>query len=163
MAQRLVDGLLEPGRDDGAEAHARACPACATLVESYRLLGDALDDLELPELPDDFTSGVLARIERVEVARTRERRLATAILAAALLVATGALLAAGSAGLATTLGGWADGLGEASVIFRVGRGILPGLLSALRLPLMVGAAALALPLLLGLNRLMPSAHHARIS
>jgi hypothetical protein len=45
----------------------------------------------------------------------------------------------------------------------VGRGILPGLLAALRLPLMVGAAALALPLLLGLNRLMPTAQRARIS
>jgi anti-sigma factor RsiW len=156
MAQRLVDGLLDPERDAGAEAHALGCPSCAALVESYRILGQALEGLAAPELPADFTASVLDRIEATELARARERRLATGILAGVLLVAAGALLAAGASGLATTVGTWADGLGEASSAFRIGRGVLPGLVSALRLPLLAGASALALPLLLGLSRLMPA-------
>jgi anti-sigma factor RsiW len=156
MAQRLADGLLDPTADAGAEAHAAGCPDCAALVESYRLLGEALEDLEIPALPADFTASVLDRIERVEVAQARERRLAVAVLAGVLLVAAGALVAAGVGGLASTVGGWADGLGEASRAFRIGRGVVPSLLSALRLPLLVGAAAVTIPVLFGLTRLMPA-------
>jgi anti-sigma factor RsiW len=156
MAQRLVDGLPDPERDAGAEAHAAGCPACAALVESYRLLGGALDDLEVPALPAGFTASVLERIDRVEAARSRERRLAVAVLAGSLALAAGALVAAGVGGLASTVGGLADGLGQAAQALRLSKGVLPALLSALRLPLLVGAAAVAVPLLFGLTRLMPA-------
>ncbi len=156
MAQRLVDGMLDPVADAGAEAHALGCPACAALVESYRVLGDALGDLELPLLPADFTAGVLGRIDALETARARERRAAAAVLAATLAVAAGALAASGVGGLASAVGGLADGLGELAQAFRLSKGVVPGLLSALRLPLLVGAAACALPLLLALSRLMPA-------
>jgi anti-sigma factor RsiW len=158
MAQRLVDGLLDDGQDAGAEAHARGCAECAALVESYRVLGQALDGLDVPELPGDFTAAVLQRIEASELIRARERHQAATILMAVLTVAAGVLVAAGAGGLATTVGAWADGLGEASRAFQVGRGVLPGLISALRLPLLLGASALALPLLFGLARLMPAPH-----
>jgi len=160
MAQRLLDhrldGQLDEGRDAGARAHAETCAECAALVESFRLLDAALDRLVVPELPLDFTASVLARIDAVELARARERRLATAILAGVLAAAAGALVAAGASGLAGAVSGWAGGLGEASRALQLGRGVLPGLLSALRLPLLAGASALALPLLFALSRLIPA-------
>jgi anti-sigma factor RsiW len=156
QAQRLVDGLLDAAQDAGAEAHAAGCAGCAALVESYRLLDDALDGLAVPELPADFTAGVLDRIDRAEARLARERTVAVAILAGAALAAGAALVAAGGAGLATQVTSWADGLGEASRALRIGSGVLPGLLSALRLQLLIGAAAVAVPLLVGLSRLMPA-------
>jgi anti-sigma factor RsiW len=156
MAQRLVDGLLDPDADAGAEAHAAACVECAALVESYRRLGDALDGLDLPELPAGFTAGVMDRIDRLEAARARERRLAAAVLSGILAAAAGVLLAAGVGGFATTVASVADGLGPVTQALRIGQGVLPGLLAALRLPLLVGAAACAIPILFALARLMPA-------
>ncbi len=156
MAQRLIDGLLDPVRDAGAEAHAASCPGCTALVESYRVLEEALDGLEVPELPAGFTAAVLDRIDRAEAVQARERRLAVAVLAGLLAVAAGALVAAGVGGLASTVGGVADSLGQATQALRIGKGVVPSLLAALRLPLLVGAAAVAFPLLLGLTRLMPA-------
>jgi anti-sigma factor RsiW len=156
QAQRLLDGQLDPVRDADVAEHAAACPDCAALVESYRFLGEALEELERPELPADFTASVLARIDDVEAARARERRVGFAVMSAVLLAAAGTLAAAGAGGFATTVGGLADGLGDAARAFRLGQGVLPGLLSALRVQLLVGAAAVALPLLVGLSRLMPA-------
>lgn len=156
QAQRLIDGLLDPVLDAEVAEHAAACPDCAALVESYRFLGDALDDLPLPELPADFTDAVLARIETAEAALVRERRVGFAVMAVVLLGAAGALAAAGAGGFATTVATWADRLGEASQAFRLGQGVLPGLLSALRVQIIIGAAAVAVPLLIGLSRLMPA-------
>lgn len=155
MAQRLVDGMLDPATDAGAEAHARECAGCAALVESYRLLEGALDDLDLPEVPAGFTAAVLDRIDALEATRARERRVAVAVLAGLLAAAAAAVVISGVGGLATTAGQVAEGLGELSRALRVGMGVVPSLLSAVRLPLLVGAAACALPLLLGLARLMP--------
>ena len=156
MAQRLVDGLLDPELDAGAEAHAASCAECAALVETYRVLGDALEDLDVPALPAGFTAAVMDRIDRVEAARARERRLAVAVLAGVLAVAAGVLVAAGVGGLASTVGDVADSLGSATQALRISRGVLPALVSALRLPLLVGAAAVAIPILFGLTRLMPA-------
>jgi anti-sigma factor RsiW len=156
MAQRLVDGLLDPVRDAGAEVHTASCPGCAALVASYRALGEALGELEVPELPADFTAAVLDRIDRVEAAQARERRFAVAVMVGLVAVAAGALVAAGVGGLASTVGSVADTLGQATQALRIGRGVLPGLLAALRLPLLVGAAVVAIPLLFGLTRLMPA-------
>lgn len=156
MAQRLIEGLLDPARDAGAEAHAASCPECSALVESYRALGAALDDLDVPALPAGFTAAVMDRIDRVEAARARERRFAVAVLAGLLAVAAAALVAAGVGGFAATVAGLADGLGQATQALRIGRGVLPSLVSALRLPLLVGAAAAAIPLLFALARLMPA-------
>jgi len=52
--------------------------------------------------------------------------------------------------------GVADGLGDAAHALRIGQGLLPGLVSALRVQLLLGTAAVALPLLLALSRLMPA-------
>ena len=156
QAQQLTDGLVEPALAGPLEAHAAGCPDCGALLESYRILGEALGDLSVPELPADFTASVLDRIEVAELAQARERRLAFTVLAGVLAVAGAALALSGAGGLATTVGGWADGLAEATQALRLSRGVAPSLLSALRLPLLVGAAACTIPLLLALSRLMPT-------
>jgi len=156
QAQRLIDGLLDPVRDADVAEHAAGCPDCAALVESYRVLGEALDGLEIPDLPGDFTAAVMGRIEAGELALARERRVGFAVLSAVLLVAAGALGLAGAGGFAASVGGWADSLGEGVRALRLGQGLLPGLLAALRLQILVGSAAVAIPLLVGLSRLMPA-------
>jgi anti-sigma factor RsiW len=156
QAQRLVDGLLDAAQDAGVEPHAAACAECAALVETYRILGEALDGLPVPELPADFTAGVLGRIELAEAAGARERKVAAGILAAVAAAACAALVAAGVSGLAAEVSDWAGGLGDAARALRIGSGVLPGLVSALRVQLLLGAAAVAVPLLVGLSRLMPA-------
>jgi anti-sigma factor RsiW len=156
MAQRLVDGTLDPVEDAGAEAHAGCCPECAALVETYRVLGDALDDLEIPPLPAGFTAAVMDRLDVLERARARERRFAVAVLAGLLAAVTGGLVAAGVGGFGSAVANLADALGPATQALRIGTGVVPGLLSALRVPLLVGASAVAIPLLFGLTRLMPA-------
>ena len=102
QAQRLVDGVLSTAEAPEVERHAAACLECQALVESYRMLEGALDALAEPELPDDFTFGVLARA------------------------------------------------------LRIGAGFVPAVVGALRLQIVLAAAAFALPLLLALARLMPA-------
>ena len=80
QAQQLADGLAEPALAGALEAHAAGCPGCGALLESYRILGEALGDLSVPELPADFTASVLDRIEVAELAQARERRLAFTVL-----------------------------------------------------------------------------------
>ena len=156
QAQRLIDGLLDAARDTGVEAHALRCPECAALVESFRALGEALDGLPLPPLPDDFTAGVLARIEVEELAQARERRVAALVVAAAALLGAVALTAAVAGGVGPTVSAVADQLGLAARALKLGSGVLPGLLSAMRGYLLVATAAAAIPLFYGLARLMPA-------
>jgi len=156
QAQRLLDGQLDPARDAGVEAHALGCAGCAALVESFRALGEALDGLPLPELPVDFTAGVLARIEVAEAAQARERRVAALVFAAAALLGAVALGAAVAGGLSPAVTGVADHLGLAARALRLGSGVLPGLLSAVRGYALLGSMAAGLPLLYALARLMPA-------
>lgn len=155
LAQRLVDGGLESGERDAAERHAACCAGCAALVDSYRFLGEALEGLDCPPPPPDFTQGVMARIDEREQARTWERRLALGILGVTAALATAAVASAGA-------GGWAPLLSSVSAHLRgllgtlalVGS-VLGPVVRALRLPIALGCTALALPLLFALSRLVP--------
>ncbi len=82
VAQRLA-GRRPPRAGEAApvEAHAAVCLDCAALVESYRALSLALDALPGPELPDDFTAGVLSGWRQRERTVARERRAALAVVA----------------------------------------------------------------------------------
>jgi anti-sigma factor RsiW len=156
QAQRLLEGLLAGERDQGVEAHVHACAECAALVESYRALGDALEGLELPALPADFTASVLERIDAVEAAARRERRLAALVVSGVLLAGLAALGFAVAGGVAPAVTEAAERLGAAARALRFTREVLPGVVSAVRVHLLIGAAAAALPLLYGLSRLMPA-------
>ncbi|HEY6100340.1 MAG TPA: anti-sigma factor [Anaeromyxobacter sp.] len=158
QAQRLLDGALEPSRDGGVESHLAGCAECQALVESYRALCEALGglDAELPPLPDDFTAAVLAGIDLRERAVARDRRLAFGILAGVLAAAVAVFAVAGAGAWAPTLSGWADGLGSTARAVRIGAGFVPTVVHALRLQILLAAAAVALPLLIAFARLMPA-------
>jgi len=157
QAQRLLEELLDPAADAGVAEHAAGCLECRALVESFRLLDDALDGLEVPELPADFTAQVMARIDDAERAAEQERRWAFGLAAAVVLVAGIAVVAAGATGLGNTVSGLSERLDPLVRAARVGVGVLPGLLSALRLQLLLVTTAVALPIFYGLARLMPAA------
>jgi anti-sigma factor RsiW len=155
-AQRLLEGLLpEPERAE-ADAHLAGCPGCRDLVASYRALSEALDGLPSEEPPSTFTAGVLARIERRERSAAWERRLALAILAAA-AAAAAAFLAAGSQGAwAPTLSIWSGALVRTATALRIGADVAAPMLGALRIPIAACCAALGLPILFALGRLVPA-------
>lgn len=155
QAQRLCDGALPEAEATLAEAHAGRCAACGALVESYRILGAALEDLELPELPADFTAGVLDRIDQRERLAARERRVALGVCAAALVaIAAVAAVAIGGASWTAAVTGLADRLGATGRALRLAAEVLPPVLSAVRVPLAVACAVAFLPLLFALSRLM---------
>jgi anti-sigma factor RsiW len=159
QAQRLLDGALDPTRDADVEHHAASCDGCRALVDSYRALAAALEDLDpvaAAPLPEGFTADVMARIDARERLVARERRLAVAILGGALAAAVAVFAVAGSGAWAPTVARWVDGLGEAARAIRIGSSFVPTLVSALRVPILVAAAAVAAPLLLALSRLVPA-------
>ncbi len=155
QAQRLVDASLDRSRDAGVETHAAGCAVCQALVASYRALASALDDLEIPPLPEDFTGAVLARVEAMEHSAARERRLALGILLGVVAATAAVFAVAGAGAWAPPLARLADVIGSAARVVRIGAGFVPELISALRLQIALAASALALPLLLALARLMP--------
>ncbi len=155
-AQRLVDGVLSAAEAAGATDHAASCPDCAALLESYRALSLALDALPGPDLPEDFTAAVLQRVEERERALSRERRTAVAVLGAIVAALAVALLVGGNAAWVPTAARLADQLGDLTQTLRLGAQVLPPVVSVLRLPIAAACAALCLPLLLALSRLIPS-------
>jgi anti-sigma factor RsiW len=163
QAQRLVDDVLLPDEAAEVRAHARGCLECEALVAEYRALGDALSDLELPELPADFTESVVEMIEVRERAASRERRIALGIAAGVLaaLVAVAAALGAGT--WAPAAARLVDSLGAAGHALRLGAEVVPPLVAAIRLPLALACAALVLPLLVALSRLMTPSPRTEIA
>jgi anti-sigma factor RsiW len=157
QAQRLLEQALDPRTDDGVTEHAAACAECGALVESFRALDEALAGLTVPGLPADFTRQVMARIDDAERAAARERRWALSLAAAVLLVAGLSLAGAGATGLGNFVSAASERLDLAARAVRLGAGVLPGLLSALRVQLLLATAFLSLPIFYGLARLMPAA------
>ncbi len=155
QAQRLVDGMLSAAEAPAVERHAAACAECRATVETYRLLASALEDLEVPPLPADFTDGVLALVESRERALARERRHAVAIVGVLAACTVGAFAVAGASAWAQFLSSVAESLGTAVRALQVADTFVPHLVGALRLQIIVAAAALAVPFLLVLSRLMP--------
>ncbi|HEX9051693.1 MAG TPA: zf-HC2 domain-containing protein [Anaeromyxobacter sp.] len=155
QAQRLVDGMLPAAEAAALERHAAACVECRATVETYRMLAAALEDLEVPALPADFTDGVLALVETRERALARERRHALGILAVLAACTVAAFAFAGASAWAPFFSSVAESLGTAVRAFQIGETFVPQLVGALRLQIIVGAAALAVPLLMAISRLMP--------
>lgn len=156
QAQALVDGALPADQALEAERHAAGCAACQANVALYRMLAAALDDLDVPTLPADFTDGVLARIDARERSLARERKHAVAILAGVVLATVAAFAAAGATAWAPVVSSSADLLAEAVRALRIGWSFIPDVVGALRFQIIFAAAALALPFLLALSRLMPT-------
>lgn len=154
QAQLVADGV-PPGAE--VEQHLAGCAACQASVAAYRLLASALEDLELPELPTDFTDGVLARIDVRERALARERKHAVAILSGVVFATVAAFAVAGASAWAPVVSSAADLFGSTVRVLRIGSSFVPDLVGALRFQIIFAAAVISLPLLLALARLMPAA------
>jgi anti-sigma factor RsiW len=155
QAQRLLDGALLPAEAAESEAHVAGCAECQALVESFAALSDALSGLAVPDLPSDFTATVLDEIDVRERAALRERRFALALCAAGLVAIAGVgLWLLGATSWAPALNGFADRLGVAGRTLRLAADVVPPVVSALRVQIAAACAALVLPLLFALSRLM---------
>ncbi len=155
LAQDLVDGLLARGRRAECAAHVAGCSACWTLVESYRALGDALDGLEAPSPPPDFTDTVMECIEARERMWARERHLAFGIAAVVALLAVAAFALAGASAWAPAVSRISSNLGGLATVISVGSDVLSPVVRALRVQIALGCTVLGLPLLYALSRLVP--------
>jgi len=155
-AQRLLEGLLAEAERAEADAHLARCPACRDLVASFRVLAEALDGLPVAEPPAGFTAGVLARIEKRERLAAWERRLALAILATAAAAAAAFLAAGGQGAWAPTLSGWSGAVARTTTALRIGAEVATPVLGALRVPIAAFCAAIGLPILFALGRLVPA-------
>jgi anti-sigma factor RsiW len=153
LAQQWVDGVL-PGPDAvRAAEHAADCPDCAALVESYRALSLALGALPGPEVPADFTAGVLMQVEARERSTSRERRTAAVVLAAIAAALAGALAVGGNGLWVPSAARLAEHLGNITGTIRLGGLVLAPVVATLRLPIAALSAALAVCLLFALSRL----------
>jgi anti-sigma factor RsiW len=155
LAQSLVDGLLSDRTRAECQAHVDACEECRAVVESYAALAEALDGLAVPLPPPDFTDAVMERIDEVEQIRVWERRFAFGILGATALAACVIFAILGASAWAPVVSRITDGLGRVVTAVSVGSDVLSPLVRALRVQIAVGCAALGLPLLLALSRLVP--------
>jgi anti-sigma factor RsiW len=162
LAQSLVDGLLPAGARAQCEAHVDACAECRLLVDSYVALAGALDDLAAPLPPPDFTDVVMQRIDARERARAWERKLAFGILGAAACAAFLIFALLGASAWAPMVSRVSDALGGAVRAAWVGADVVAPLVRALRIQIALGCAALGLPLLLALSRLVPSRAEAGV-
>lgn len=156
QAQRVVDGAPLEAEAALVERHVAECLECQAAVESYRALAVALEDLEIPPLPAGFTEGVFARIDAHERAAARERRWALGILAGVAVASVAAFVAAGAGAWAPVVSAAAEELGALARAVRIGAGFVPAVVGAFRLQIILGAAAIAVPLLVALARLMPA-------
>jgi anti-sigma factor RsiW len=156
LAQRLVDGALSAAEAPDVERHVAGCAGCQATVETYRLLASALEDLEVPPLPADFTAGVLSRIDAHERALARERRHAVAIFVGACAAVAAAFVAAGAAAWAPAVSSAAETFGAVARALQIASTFVPQVVGALRLQIILATAALALPLLVALARLVPA-------
>jgi len=161
QAQSLVDGLLPEASRADCQAHADACPLCAAVVASYVALQGALDDLDAPLPPRDFTDVVMQRIDARERQRAWERRLAFGILGAAACAACLIFAYLGAGAWAPIVARVTDALGGVVRVVSIGSDVLAPLVRALRFEIALGCAALGLPLLLALSRLVPRGAEAR--
>ncbi len=148
----LESGLSAP---EGArvETHLAGCPSCRALVSSFQALSEALTSMPVAEPPADFTAVVMARIDERELARASERRATLAVLGAVAVSLVVALAFAGQAAWAPALSAVSTGAVKALYAFRITSDVVSPLISALRLQIIVVAAAVGIPLTLALSRL----------
>jgi anti-sigma factor RsiW len=155
LAQTLVDGLLPERTRAECRAHLDLCESCRLLVDSYVALGDALDGLDAPLPPPDFTDVVMERIDAREQVRAWERKLAFGILGAAACAACLIFAYLGASAWAPVVSRLSDALGSAARAVTIGEYVFAPLVRALRVEIALGCAALGLPLVLALWRLVP--------
>jgi anti-sigma factor RsiW len=159
QAQLHLEGLLPADEAPAVSGHLRDCPECRALVLSFEALEQALSALPAAEPPADFTAGVMARIDDRERASARDRRVAFAVLGVVGLGAAAALALAGQGAWAPVLSGASARFAQALQALRISGDVLAPIVGALRVQIAAGCAALGLPLLFTLARLVPARSH----
>lgn len=154
--QMHLEGLLPDGEDAVVSAHLESCQACQALVLSFQALEEALAGLPQGEPPADFTAGVMARIDERERSAARGRRVVASVLAVVGLATAGSLALAGQGGWAPALAEASSGVARALQALRISGDVLSPVVGALRLQIVIACAAMGLPLLFGLSRLVPA-------
>jgi len=148
----LEAGLAGPERAR-VETHLAGCPSCQALVQSFEALSEALSSMPVAEPPADFTAAVMARIDERELARASERRVAVAVLGAVAVSLVVALAFAGQAAWAPALSAASSAGVKVLHAIRISSDVLSPVVSALRMQIIVVAAAVGIPLTLALSRL----------
>jgi anti-sigma factor RsiW len=157
-AQLYLEGAIEPSEATRIDRHLAGCAECQALVASFEALSEALSGLPLADPPPDFTAAVMARIDEGEAARASERRILVGVLAAVGLSLGLALALAGPSGWAPALSA-ASSLGVKTLqALRITSDVLSPVVSALRVQILLVAAAVGIPLTLALSRLASPRH-----
>lgn len=152
-AQMHLEAGLAGAQRARVETHLAGCPSCQALVQSFEALSEALSGMPVAEPPADFTAGVMARIDERELALASERRVAVAVLGAVAVSIAVALAIAGQSAWAPALSAVSSAGVRALHAFRITSDVLSPLVSALRIQIIVTAAAVGIPLILALSRL----------
>jgi hypothetical protein len=132
--------------------HARACPACAALLEDHRQLEKDLYRLADPLPPPDFVQQVMAKVASAPAPVSSELKVGLAILVAALAVPLAVWLSQGGsvAGLGTAV---ADAVVGARPFLAALASALGALWSTAGVPVAVSIALILTLSLAGLKRL----------
>jgi anti-sigma factor RsiW len=154
-AQRYLEAQLPGPERLHAGRHLESCEACRALVDSYRALAEALDDLDAALPPADFTAQVLERVEARERRVARERGLAAGILGLVAAAAVALLAWAGPGALAPAFSSLGDLLGRSATGLRIAADVVEPLVRALRLEIALVCAAAVLTLLAVVRHLSP--------
>jgi len=155
-AQLRVEGLVPSADAARVEEHLAGCAECRALVASFDALSEALEGLPVAEVPADFTAGVLARIDERSRAAARERKVAVGVLGTAAVAMALAVALAGAPAWAPALSEATTGLAGGLRALQISGAVLSPVVDALRFQIAFACAALGLPLLLGLSRLVPA-------
>jgi anti-sigma factor RsiW len=153
-AQLHLEGALDETVQRQVDAHLAGCPGCQALVRSFEALSEALSELPAAEPPVDFTAGVMARIEAADATRAAERKLTLGVFGVVAVALATVLALAGQAAWAPALSAASSRAVQALQAFRISADVLAPVVSALRIQIIVAAAALGIPLLLALSRLV---------
>jgi anti-sigma factor RsiW len=157
-AQLHLDAGLAGSERARVETHLAGCPSCQALVQSFEALSEVLSSMPVAEPPADFTAAVMARVDQRERARASERRVAVAVLGAVAVSLVVALAFAGQAAWAPALSAASSAGVKALQALRITSDVLSPVVSALRVQIIVVAAAVGIPLLLALSRLATPRH-----
>jgi anti-sigma factor RsiW len=151
-AQQFLDGALDIAGRAAAVAHCKECSECEALVAEYRMLAVELHRLPQPAAPIDFTRKVMVRVDKLESARSIQRRIALGTLGFSTLAASVAFWLAGDAALARLISNWSTELTQVSATVHVAGAVIVPMVSALRLWVLAGVTVVCVPSLMAMIR-----------
>ena len=142
--QGLADGTLRGPEGLAAREHCDGCAACGSELTIYTSLSTQLSALQDPLPPTDFTATVMAAVELREAHLASRRHTLLAALPAAAL----AVFAVVGWAFSIQIGKIVDGFATARTVI----GVMTPVLTAIRVPLGIGAFVVFAIVLIALSR-----------